>query len=468
MSSTISPNMSLIIPTVGSEPGPDYGTDINSSLTLVDQHDHSPGKGVQITPAGLNINADLDFNDNAAIDVSSVGLVAQGSVPAVFNVYANGVDLYYVDGLGNNIRMTQSGGVAGTPGSIANLVAPASATYVSGSKTFVWQSGTSIAANMDAASLVMRNITPNSTFGLTLKPPAALSQNYDVTLPALPVANSFMQMSTLGVLSASVAVSHGLTADNIAVGTQIPLEIVTLVNSDSPYTVLTTDSIIACNTTSGSITVNLPAAASVEGRTYWIKKINGSNTVTIEPNGAETIDGQANYLLLGLYDYIACVSTGAAWLIIDRDIVQFLNTTTAPVAIPGTGDIWYAASGNSLTLPEGDWELTGKVTWGTTANLLTTVRTGWFGANGADTGATPAGISNAAILNGFQGTTGAGNNTNIYSNDNGGAQYLTAQASIMTIRVASGGSTVYLNAGSAGPTGGGIEYSINLNAKRLR
>ena len=36
MSFTNSPNMNLPIPTVGGEPGPNYATDVNSSLTLVD------------------------------------------------------------------------------------------------------------------------------------------------------------------------------------------------------------------------------------------------------------------------------------------------------------------------------------------------------------------------------------------------------------------------------------------------
>lgn len=201
MSTTITPNMNLIVPTVGNEPGPDYGTDINSSLGIIDQHTHAAGSGVQITPAGININSALPFGGNFATGIAGLTLTAQSGTPAINTIYESGVDLYFVDGNGNNVRMTQSGAVAGTPGSISNLVAPASASYVAVSSTFVWQSGANIAANMDAGSLLLRNLSPNSTFAVTIDPPAALSSNYSITLPTLPAATSIMTMSAAGVVS---------------------------------------------------------------------------------------------------------------------------------------------------------------------------------------------------------------------------------------------------------------------------
>ena len=72
MAFILSPNMSLPIASVGNEPGPNYAYDANSSFTLLDGHDHSPGKGVQITPAGLNINADLTLQSNNLTQVGSI------------------------------------------------------------------------------------------------------------------------------------------------------------------------------------------------------------------------------------------------------------------------------------------------------------------------------------------------------------------------------------------------------------
>lgn len=205
MPNTISPNMSLILPTVGQEPSPTWAQDLNASLTLVDQHNHTTGNGVPITPAGLNINTNLDLQSNNLINVRSTRHVAQGSplsLPTDLNCfYVSGVDAYYNDGNGNQVRLTQSGSIAGTSGSIGGLTSPASATYVAGSQTFVWQSAASTAANMDAGSYIFRNLTVSSN-GITIAPPSALSSNFTLTLPtALPATLSFLQVDNSGNMS---------------------------------------------------------------------------------------------------------------------------------------------------------------------------------------------------------------------------------------------------------------------------
>jgi hypothetical protein len=64
-------------------------------------------------------------------------------------------------------------------------------------------------------------------------------------------------------------------------------------------------------------TVNLPAAAVNPGKLFNIKKIDSSgNTVTIEPAGAETIDGAGNKVLTTQYEKLSIQSDGAAWWII--------------------------------------------------------------------------------------------------------------------------------------------------------
>ncbi len=60
----ISPNMTLPVPVVGTSLGSQYAYDVNNCMGLIDSHDHSFGKGVQITPNGLNISTDLPINNN--------------------------------------------------------------------------------------------------------------------------------------------------------------------------------------------------------------------------------------------------------------------------------------------------------------------------------------------------------------------------------------------------------------------
>lgn len=203
---TSSPSMLLPIPVVGVDPGPQYASDINNCLTLIDQHDHSPGYGVQITPSGLNISSDLPMGSNNLTGARSIRFTAQGGPIGAASdlgcLYEAGVDLYYNDGNGNQVRITQSGGVAGSPGSIANLTSPASASYVSANQTFVWESDASTPANLDAASLVLRNLTASSK-GLTLSPPNALASDYAITLPALPASTLPVSISSAGIMSAA-------------------------------------------------------------------------------------------------------------------------------------------------------------------------------------------------------------------------------------------------------------------------
>ena len=184
---TTSPYMSLTIPTVGVEPGPQYATDVNSSLTLIDAHNHSPGYGVAINPSGLNINADLPFNSNNATLLRSVRFASQSTtltLPTDLGcLYEVTNDLYYTDGVGNVVRITQNGSLAGTPGSISGLTPPASVTYNALNGTFTFQSNTNTPGNLDAASITVRDETANSK-GITINAPTGLAANYNLQLPA--------------------------------------------------------------------------------------------------------------------------------------------------------------------------------------------------------------------------------------------------------------------------------------------
>jgi hypothetical protein len=268
------PNMNLNLAIVGTTPGPQWALDVNNAFDQVDAHDHSPGYGVQITPTGLNINSNLAFNSNNAINLRSTRFDAQPSPLALVTdigaLYVSGIDLYYNDLSGNQVRMTQGGNVAGSSGSITGLVSPASASYVSLNQTFVFQSGANLPANIDGGAHIFRNLTVNS-FGITLQAPT-LSGDFTLTLPTIPVATSFMQLDTAGAISASVPVSQGITAANIANNTITAAQIApfTITNAEiAAFTIvgyqklasgsvtdaeLNTDSVITSKIANGAVT----------------------------------------------------------------------------------------------------------------------------------------------------------------------------------------------------------------------
>lgn len=214
-------NMLLTLPTVGVTAGPAYASQINAALEVVDRHDHSTGSGVQITPAGLNINANLSFNENDATDLRTARFISQpsaltGASPDLSCLYVVGDDLYYNDGAGNQIALTIGGSIAGATGNITGLVAPAAVTYTSGgSPNYKFISTATESANIDAASYLMRNPGVTATYALTLQAPT-LSNNYSITLPALPGAASFLQIDSSGVITAAPLIALGITAANLA------------------------------------------------------------------------------------------------------------------------------------------------------------------------------------------------------------------------------------------------------------
>jgi hypothetical protein len=218
---TPSPNMSMPIPTVSTDPGPDWANNINASLNIVDRHNHTAGSGVQITPAGININTDFAFNNNNATALRSARLQAQGAPISASSdlgcLYQSGVDLYYNDGDGNQIRMTQSGSPSGATGTITGLPSgTASASYSAG--VFSFQSATATPAEMNVGSVVVGQQVA-SGFGVTLKASGSQASNYNVTLPAaLPGTAGYIQMDTSGNLTIQGVVvpgtSNGLVSLN--------------------------------------------------------------------------------------------------------------------------------------------------------------------------------------------------------------------------------------------------------------
>lgn len=80
----------------------------------------------------------------------------------------------------------------------------------------------------------------------------------------------------------------------------------------------TDEVIVIAQTVGAAITVNLPASP-LSGRTYSIKDGKGdafTNTITVEPNGAQTIDGATNFVLNVNYGSVDVMWDGTQWLIV--------------------------------------------------------------------------------------------------------------------------------------------------------
>lgn len=244
---TLTPSMRLVLPIPGTETGPAWANEINASLYIVDNHTHGPGSGERITPSGLNLNADVSFNNASnAVSLRSVRFTSQMApiaLPADIGcIYEAGDDLYYNDAAGNQVRITESGAVAGSSGTITGLPSgTASAAFTPVNGTFVFQQSTSTAANLDVGSIAIRYPgsypTPTGNY-IQLQAPVSLASGYSLTLPALPAANNtFLTISTAGVIAAT-AVLDNVTVESPGNVLQVKNASITLAKRTAPNLVL--------------------------------------------------------------------------------------------------------------------------------------------------------------------------------------------------------------------------------------
>jgi hypothetical protein len=150
-----------------------------------------------------------------------------------------------------------------------------------------------------------------------------------------------IRLSPTEVLTAVQATNVKARTDDWLAG-NIPAR-VSVDNAASPYTVLATDVVIECLPATGVIGLTLPAG--VADKTYIVKDIDGNagtNTITITPDGAETIEGAATYEVSANYGGVSLYydATTTDWKVLDvsSDALtpltaqQFLNRTSAWIA----------------------------------------------------------------------------------------------------------------------------------------
>jgi lysophospholipase L1-like esterase len=83
------------------------------------------------------------------------------------------------------------------------------------------------------------------------------------------------------------------------------------------YSATLGDSVILCNASSGPVTVTLPTAAGIPGRSFQVKKTDSSaNVCTVVTSSGQTIDGATTVSLTSQYSSMKMASDNANWQVI--------------------------------------------------------------------------------------------------------------------------------------------------------
>lgn len=136
--------MNLNLPQVLTTLGPEWAQQIVDAFDVVDEHDHSSGKGVKIKPSGIDINTDLSFADFRAIDLeatqySSLDSALTGASNAN-SIHSVSGDLYFTNASGTAIQITSGGSIVSSPAAVQTLEITNLSTdlVISPSDTFVF------------------------------------------------------------------------------------------------------------------------------------------------------------------------------------------------------------------------------------------------------------------------------------------------------------------------------------------
>lgn len=84
-------------------------------------------------------------------------------------------------------------------------------------------------------------------------------------------------------------------------------------NKTASYTAAITDQLAVLDSTSGALTVTLPAAATSLNATLWFLVKANANTITIDGNASETIDGATTLVLKNKYQWTMLWCDGSSW-----------------------------------------------------------------------------------------------------------------------------------------------------------
>lgn len=258
------------------------------------------GNGAAVLfPYSFEIPGD-NTTDQSNVQVTVVDTTV---TPAVTTVLAD--NQYSIDGINNpaggNVTYPLSGPpiAAGVYITIERNVPYIQTTNIPNQSAFF---GTVLTAAYDYAMMCIQQLRTALTYTLNfptsdLLPPTTLP-------PAADRANTYLGFDGAGAIAL-----FGTPGSGTGFGTLNYREIF----ASSILSV--TDNVLECDATSGPQANTLPAAASVAGKLFILKKVDASaNPVTIA--GDAQIDGQASFTLGAQWQTVGLFSVGTKWLIV--------------------------------------------------------------------------------------------------------------------------------------------------------
>lgn len=241
------------------------------------------------TGAGQVSLTGVDFVSNSTFGGS---LTVLGSTSYSGNYKSDYTDHGVILGQGTATNMVATS--AGTDGQVllgATSADPAFATLTSTGSTITFTPGAN-SLNLETGSAVSSSFPTDSG-------------------TAIPAAGALTIVGTGGITTSGT----GSTVTLNGSGEQV-ITITALDNTDSPYTVLTTDYYMSCDVSGGVLTIRMPNAPTT-GKVFIVKDSGGdaatSNITVTTVGGVVTIDGSTSYVMNVDYQSAQFVFNGTSY-----------------------------------------------------------------------------------------------------------------------------------------------------------
>lgn len=156
----------------------------------------------------------------------------------------------------------------------------------------------------------------------------ASSKLIDGSISTAKLADSSIttaKINDLGVTAAKLA-ADSVTTVKILDANVTKAKLATLAkalayaNKSADYTVTTADEYLTGDTSSATITFTLPAVSTATGMELTVTKTSASNTLVLDGNASETINGSTTFTMRALYESVKLVCTGSSWIAVNQTI----------------------------------------------------------------------------------------------------------------------------------------------------
>lgn len=261
----------------------------------------------KVTPAGFNINADLDYNTTyGAENVQHVELAAAAATKTgasnAGKLYRFNGELYFTNGSGTTTKVTQSGALniaaVGAIGGDYSSDGNALVDYTTATSLYRLLSNlTNLArANVEVGALRVYGTGNNPSFRATLAVPS-LAASYTMTLPsAVPASTSLLQMSAAGALTADPA--GAVACGNITSSGSLSVATTSTFTGKATFVAEVAHPTRSRHVSSiNGITTN---GGGSTGSSRWeVTSANGELTIPVDVHIGETISSIDFHLLTG-------------------------------------------------------------------------------------------------------------------------------------------------------------------------